>query len=96
MQPLAPPALDRTVRKCLADGGEILYGTQNGVFAVALDASGSSLQINAPEFLFDAKNISDGAPAPDFQRFLVVKSEGEPQTEPLALVVNWTAELERR
>lgn len=45
--------------------GEIVYGNRDGIFAVAVDASGASLRV-------------------------------EPAASPLALVVNWTAELDDR
>jgi len=78
------------------DGKEILYGTDEKVFAVPVDASGASLRIGQPTTLFGLGNITDGTAAADFRTFLVVKSEGEPQAAPLVVVVNWTADLAHR
>ena len=79
-----------------ADGREIVFGTENGIFAVAMEATGSSLRIGPPELLFGVEDFTGGGPLPDHQRFIGLKTLGTPEIASLALVMNWTAELDGR
>ena len=80
------------------DGRELLYQEPNGrVVAVAVDAPDDRLILGAPTPLFEGPPpiASYTAPFPDAQGFLLLKPAEEEIPQPLRLVVNWTAELEK-
>ena len=78
------------------DGREILFQAQGTLYAVGVEPTGSSLRIGSPQKLFSLEGITAGAPLPDFSRFITAVSKRSPEVAPLALVMNWTAELERK
>ncbi|HMB71317.1 MAG TPA: hypothetical protein VKU85_18550, partial [bacterium] len=78
------------------DGKEILYGHEDGLFSVTVESGANALRIGPPVRLLELTGVVGGAIFPGAQRFLAIKSEREPEVAPLALVVNWTAELEGR
>lgn len=83
------------------DSKEILYQERNGrVVAVGVDAAEDGLVFGKSTLLFEGPPPSQmgwsrTSPFPDAQRFLLVKPAEEEIPQPLTLVVNWTAELEK-
>jgi hypothetical protein len=64
------------------------------VTAVSIEPQGDRLKLGAPRVLYriDVRIVSFDA-AGDHQRFLVATQEG-PDSEPLHVVLNWTADLQ--
>ncbi|HET6277870.1 MAG TPA: DPP IV N-terminal domain-containing protein, partial [Candidatus Polarisedimenticolia bacterium] len=77
------------------DGREIVYlDPKQQVTAVSVEPQGDRLNLGTPRVLFriDGRIVSFDA-AGDHQRFLVATQDG-PDSEPLHVVLNWTADLE--
>ena len=70
-------------------------GVESGIFTASVNTVGAALRIGQPTLVFERQGISGGTVGDDWQYSIVVKPEGEPEVAPLALVVNWIAELER-
>jgi Tol biopolymer transport system component len=79
-----------------ADGREIFFEGVNGaVTRVQVDLDAGSVEIGAPEVLFDTPNTGLSYPfsvSRDGQKFVVVTPQAGP--EALGVVLDWTAELE--
>ncbi|MGC1450961.1 MAG: protein kinase [Candidatus Sulfotelmatobacter sp.] len=85
------------------DGKEIFYlAPDRKIMSVALRASGTKLEAQAPVVLFRAlvQSLLDArshfVPTADGQRFLVVADPAENQSAPINIVLNFPADLTRR
>ena len=77
-----------------SDGREIVYvDPKQQVTAVSVEPQGDRLKLGTPRVLFriDGRIVTLDA-AGDHQRFLVATQDG-PDSEPLHVVLNWTADL---
>ncbi|MGD8439970.1 MAG: hypothetical protein PVG53_05510, partial [Holophagae bacterium] len=83
-----------------ADGTEMFFVDATGeLVATAVDASGTTFNVGTSETLFRI-NLAGVFRypydvAPDGDRFLVIRSGETANSDPMAVVVNWDAELER-
>ena len=89
------------------DGRELFFRTPSRLLAVDVTATASSFTAGTPKELFDhgtalnnhtGGNFFDYDVSADGQRFLVTRSDlpaGEHETAPLAVVLNWVAELRK-
>ena len=89
-----------TVPKWRADGKELFFRSTDGtMMAVDVRLGGSSPELGTPHALFKVNGIS--APlgpytiSPDGARLLVNATSTQPTTEPLTLVSNWLADLNK-
>jgi serine/threonine-protein kinase len=88
------------------DGRQIFYWQARTlpkqVMAVDFDAAGDLPIIGAPRVLFEPNEYQNSEPvrgwdlSPDGERFVLIKGKSEPPVTQMHVVVNWTAELERR
>ena len=70
------------------DGRELFYSELDGrLMSVAITSKGSSIEAGRPAALFTRPPLSDWAPAPDGQRFLINKVVKDPA--PITVVLNW-------
>jgi Tol biopolymer transport system component len=81
------------------DGRELYFLTPGAkVMAAEVEAGSGSFQVGEVRELFDAPRLPSGLfdydVTPDGERFLM-NAVGDSAFEPISLVVNWTAELER-
>jgi Tol biopolymer transport system component len=82
------------------DGKELFYASRDRMMAVTITVS-PELRASAPRVLFGGKFVWDRADnydiTPDGQRFVMVqRTADEGTTEQLRVVLNWTAELEKK
>ena len=83
------------------DGKELFYLSQeNKVMAVAVSTDSASFQAGIPKELFQAQLVRGGIKngyvvSPDGQRFLVLVPAGEAKPEPITVLMNWLALLQR-
>ena len=85
------------------DGRELFYRSADQMLVVAVETT-QSFEAAAPELLFRATGalnpvgVPDYDVAPDGRRFLMVKTEGEPEkdTAEITVVLNWHQELLER
>jgi Tol biopolymer transport system component len=77
------------------DGRELFYQSVDRKLMAVPVQTGSDVRAGKPEVLFE--KVSGGWDAhPDGQRFLVLRRSGAQPTEPLQVVLNWTATLPNR
>jgi dipeptidyl aminopeptidase/acylaminoacyl peptidase len=79
------------------DGKEIYYiGYDINLYAVSVNARANEVEVGNLQNLFNLRNVfALGAPydvAPDGKKFLVL-TQPPASAEPMALVLNWTADL---
>ena len=92
-----------TAARWRADGGELYYWLDGGLYAVPVDASASDWSAGPAEWLFTGDYVlQDGAwtawsPSPDGSRFYLIRDDGLPGTRParLELVLNFRTLVER-
>jgi len=81
------------------DGREIYYlGAEGSLMAVPVEPQEEGLAIGAPEPLFPVDFADLGFRydvTPDGRRFLVIEPEAYGRSDPITVVVNWTARLPR-
>jgi Tol biopolymer transport system component len=82
------------------DGRELFYMTQdNRIMSVEIGAKGDRLEIGAVRPLFQTRSLQGPGgtydPSADGKRFLIVSESEQVTSEPITLVVNWTAALPR-
>ena len=82
------------------DGKELYYLQNNrSLMAVSIDGSGDELHTRSPERLFDTHARICGCfnfvPSADGQRFLINAFPNTSESQPLVVVLNWAADLER-
>jgi serine/threonine protein kinase/Tol biopolymer transport system component len=83
------------------DGKELFYGSlDRKMMAVDIEEEGTTLKIGQPKPLFDVHTPSNVAVAQfavtaDGQKFLMAKPVVENTAAPIAVVLNWTADLKR-
>jgi Tol biopolymer transport system component len=85
------------------DGRELFYQATDGrLMTVAIRGSGAGPDFAPPESLFDLATAYRSGPvgspfdvAPDGQRFLVIRPAPGAEADALAVVLNWTASLEK-
>jgi hypothetical protein len=86
------------------DGREIIFQDASSRIAAAqVAANGDRFEVGAVETLFEvARSAAPGrgglmsfAPAPDAQRFLVIRRTAQEASDSLTLVMNWAAELKK-
>jgi serine/threonine-protein kinase len=75
-----------------SNGREIFYRQGDAVMSVSVDATLGNFHTGTPVKLFAGPYSSDFAPAPDGQRFMMVKIDKPQRTSHINLVLNWTAE----
>ena len=74
------------------DGRELFYFSSGKLMAVDVKL-GASVEIGRTHPLFDLPDEYQYEPFPDGQRFIVIKSTGEPEQARINVVLNWQAEL---
>jgi eukaryotic-like serine/threonine-protein kinase len=82
------------------DGKELYYLTiDHKLMTVPVSSDGASFQAGIPKPLFQAQLVPFSwwrniyFPSPDGQRFLMLMPAGEPEQEPITVLVNWPALL---
>ncbi|HUP49296.1 MAG TPA: protein kinase [Thermoanaerobaculia bacterium] len=75
-------------------GREILYYSDEGVFAVDVTVAGSSLKLGTPQLLFKESD-SVGTATRDGERFLLARRTGSAVEEPVTMITNWTSLLKK-
>jgi len=85
------------------DGKELFFFNEleRRMMAVAVQPKGSSLEVGAPQALFQATNAATGYAGTydvtaDGKRFLVNTFAQQPSTTPITLVTNWAAGLKSK
>ncbi|MCZ6706369.1 MAG: protein kinase [Chloroflexi bacterium] len=76
------------------DGTELVYLSGGSVVAVDVTVQGSRLRTGKPVELFPLGRAVDGTMAPDGERAILALTPEERRSEPVTVVVNWTAGLE--
>lgn len=81
------------------DGRELFYREKNRMMAVSIETS-PSFKAGKPEMLFERMYYSYSYTSsydihPDGSRFLMIKSEDEPESRQISIVLNWDEELKR-
>jgi Tol biopolymer transport system component len=77
------------------DGKELFYFSGGKLMAVDVKAGGSSFEPGVPKLLFEKNGTRNYDVSGDGQRFLVAVPVEESSTEPITVVLNWTADLKR-
>ena len=77
------------------NGREFYFASSEGVFAVAIAASSSGLEIGNPQLLFNDRNAAGGDIRSDGKRFLISHRPPEAQDAMVAVVTNWTSGLKQ-
>lgn len=84
------------------DGTELFYvSSDKKMMAVDVKERGATLKTGEPKALFDVRvpsfneAVTQFAVTADGQKFLVAKSIAENTSIPIAVVMNWTADLKR-
>ncbi len=77
-----------------ADGKEILYRGEDGIYAVpvALGASGTP-EVGDPTLILELDNVRDFAMTPDASRFLLIKLQNSGQSSSFRVIKDWQAAL---
>ncbi len=85
-----------------ADGKELFFTRANKIMAVAVDTTGSTLDVGGPQALFEVFVLAPAlgtrstyAVSADGQRFLFNTWDAGAALTPITLVVNWAAGLKR-
>ena len=78
------------------DGREIYYRTRGRMMAIPI-ATTPSLQAGRPRVLFEGQFVAGAAGLPNYDvtpdgRFLMMRSESEPEPQGLRIVSNWFAD----
>jgi len=77
------------------DGKELFYFSGEKLMAVDVKAGGSSFEPGVPKLLFEKNGTRNYDVSGDGQRFLVAVPVEESSSEPITVVLNWTADLKR-
>ena len=84
------------------DGKELFYVSEDKkIMAVEVKGEGATFERGAPKVLFDlrVRSFIDAqarfAVTADGQKFLVSNTIGETASAPIAVVLNWTADLKK-
>jgi hypothetical protein len=81
------------------DGRELFYREKNKIMAVPIEIS-PTFKAGKPRMLFEKNYYSYSYTSsyyihPDGNQFLMIKSEDEPETRQISVVLNWDKELKR-
>ncbi len=77
------------------DGKELFYISGENLMAVEVKEVGANFEASVPRLLFAKAGMVGYDVSRDGQRFLVGVALEEGSTEPIAVVLNWTADLKR-
>ncbi|MGK2856558.1 MAG: protein kinase domain-containing protein, partial [Thermoanaerobaculia bacterium] len=79
-----------------ADGKELFFMSEGKIMAVEIMAGADSFEASVPQPLFAIRNKEEGwsyDPAPDGQTFVLNQPLTDASSEPITVVLNWTAKL---
>jgi Tol biopolymer transport system component len=81
------------------DGAELFYlAPNNMLMAAAVSSKGATFEVGNVKALFETRPVVVGKPydvSADGQRFLVITSQEQAASDPITIVVNWTAGLKK-